>query len=284
MNIARSRISAIMTLVLAVLALYASLAGVLDKSLYKEAVDVGTISQVLLVGSVAQDLVTIPIAVVLVFVSIIFLRKPGHKLLISMMGLAWYFFYAYGLYVIQGQYTSIYIVYLSIFSLSIYSMIWGIISFKHGGSSMAELPKAVRLSVSVFLLMILFILGPAWIARMSQDIARHIPGETYGVFILDLGIVFPALGQIAYMLLKKKPLGYILTGIALLKSFTLCLSWAFAQWYGAIQGIIAFDIAMIAISTGLTLVSFILFIPYMIKLKIDGAVKLNGGVSNEEAV
>ncbi|MDF2839775.1 MAG: hypothetical protein K0Q99_546 [Clostridia bacterium] len=263
----RSQITALMTFVLSMLALYAALTGVLDKSLYEEIVAVGTISRALQVGSIAQDIVSIPLAITLALLSLKFLKKPGYKSFITILGLAWYFFYAYGLYVMQGQYTSIYILYLSIFSLSIYSMIWGIISFNLDEMVHYHLPKVVRISIGIFLCMIVFILGPAWIARMSIDVIGRIPGETYAVFILDLGIVFPALGLIAMMLFKKNPFGYVLAGIALLKSFTLCLSWAFAQWYSPIYGTIPFDIAMTALSTILTFISLILFIPYMMQLK-----------------
>jgi hypothetical protein len=267
MYLRRSRIVAVMTLVMAILALYASLAGVLDKSIYEQIVETGTISRTLQVGSIAQDIVSIPLAIILAVLSIIFIKRPHVKSFIAILGLAWYFFYAYGLYVMQGQYTSIYIVYLVIFSLSIYSMIWAIISFKHDESMQYKLPRVVRLSVGIFLCMIVFVLVPAWIARMNVDIARHMPGMTYAVFILDLGIVFPALGQIAVMLFRKNPFGYILAGIALLKSFTLCLSWAFAQWYSPIFGVIPFDVGMTALSTTLTLVSLFLFVPYILKLK-----------------
>jgi len=46
--------------------------------------------------------------------------------------------------------------------------------------------------------------------KMSADIANHFPGETYGVFILDFGIVFPALAISAVKLLQNTSVGYIL--------------------------------------------------------------------------
>lgn len=268
MNKFRSRLTAGMSLILAMLALYASIRGIADKRVYDAVLQSGTISKALVVGSVAQDMVSAPMALILAVLAIVFLIKPGYKLLISMIGLIWYFFYAYGLYVIQGQYTSIYLVYLGIFSLSIYSMICGVTSFKQEEAARYDLSNAVRIATGIYLAMVFALLGMVWILRMSMDIARHIPGETYGVFILDLGVVFPAFAVIAIMLLRKMYFGYTLAGIALLKGFTLCLSWAFAQFYGPLHGVIPYQMDMIVISSSLTLISLLLFIPYILNLKI----------------
>lgn len=269
LNVQRSRATAVMTLIISILAVYAATVGVLDKNIYNDLLQKGTISKTLLIGSVAQDIISIPLGLILAVLSIVFLKRRGYKSFIAILGLAWYFFYAYGLYVIQGGYTSIYLVYMVIFGLSIYSMIWGLLSFPHELVAKIRLSRALRLSVGVFIIIILFILVPGWLLRITPDIARHIPGETYGVFILDLCIVFPALGQITVMLFKNKPFGNILAGVALIKTLTLCLSWSFSEWFSPIYG--GFDIHydMAVISSALTVISFILLIPYMIKLKKD---------------
>ncbi|MCX7709534.1 MAG: hypothetical protein N2484_06755 [Clostridia bacterium] len=267
MEIRKSRTAAIMTLLLSILALYASLAGVLDKNIYQDVLKAGTISHFLLVGSIAQDIIFIPLSIILAILSIVFLIRPGLQSLIAIIGLAWCFFYGYGLYVIQGQYTSIYIIYLSIFGLSIYSMIWGFLSFKPEAAAQTQLPRALRISIGVFFIFILCVLVPGWLLRMTPDIAKHIPDDTYAVFIMDLCLVFPALAQIAVMLFRRKPWANILAGVALIKALALCLSWAFSQWFSPFYAGFEFDYGMTAISTILTVVSFALLIPYMLKLK-----------------
>lgn len=266
LNTQRSRITAIMTLILSILAVSASTMGVIDKSLYNDLLITGTISKTLLIGSIAQDIISIPLGLILAILSIVFLKNRGYKTFIAVLGLAWYFFYAYGLYVIQGEYTSIYLVYMAIFALSIYSMIWGLLSFSHELVAEIRLPGALRISIVVFLSIILFILVPGWLLRIVPDIAKHIPGDTYGVFLLDLCVVFPALGQIIAMLFKKKPFGNILAGVALIKTLSLCLSWSFSEWFSPIYGGFEIHYDMAIISSTLTVISFILVIPYMFKL------------------
>jgi len=212
MYIKRSRLTAILTLIVSVLAIYASLKGVLDENLYRDVYLAGSLPKALIGGSIAQDIVTIPLALLMGILSIAFLKKSSLKSFITIIGLATYTFYAFGLYTIQGQYTSIYIIYLVIFSISIYSIVLGLLSFRPEEVKQFALPKKSLLATSIFLGMILFVLVPVWIIMMSSDIARHIPADTYGVFILDLTIVFPALAIILISLWRKYPFGLILAG------------------------------------------------------------------------
>lgn len=127
------------------------------------------------------------------------------------------------------------------------------------------MPGALRKAISIFLIVILVILVPGWLLKMMPDLAKHIPGDTYGVYILDLCLVFPAFGIIAVQLLRNKPFGNILAGVALLKGLTLCLSWAFSELTAPLYGKpLTYDMAVI--SSALTVLSLVLFVPYMLKL------------------
>ncbi|HYH01959.1 MAG TPA: hypothetical protein VEC37_02575 [Bacillota bacterium] len=271
MDIGKGRLTSMLTFLLSILALFASIEGIFNKNLYYELLMAGRLSKSLMIASVAQDIISAPLAVVLAVLSIMFWIRPQLKNMIVIIGLAWYFFYAFGLYVIQGHYTSIYLIYLAIFGLSIYSMIWGMLSLKMDVVKYYQLPRLLVNFIGGFLIFILLLLVPAWLFRMAPNIARHIPGETYSVFIMDLCIVFPAFGQIAYRLFRKQPFGVIMAGIALTKTMTLCLSWAFSHWFSPMYGGVEFESGLTFISTLLTLVSLALFIPYMLKIKKEEA-------------
>lgn len=267
--IQRSKITAVMTLVTSVLIIFACLSGILKESIYNDVLSAGTITKFLLVGSRAQDTIFIPLAILLAFLSVLFLRCPGYKLLITIIGLCCNFFYGYALYVMQGQYTALYLVYLAIFSLSIYSIVLGLLSFPAEFAVKTSLSKGLRRSIFIFLYSIVFILGLIWLIRISPDIARHIPQDTYGVFVLDLGIVFPAVAIAATLLVCRKPYGNIFAGVALMKVFTVCLSWGFGEWYGRIYGVIKGSYDMLVIPSVLTLLGLIFFILYIVNLKIE---------------
>jgi hypothetical protein len=269
LNISKSRLTTVMTLILSLLALYASLAGELDKNLYKDLFLAGSISKFLMAGSLAQDMISIPLSLILAILSVVFLKAQGYKTFIAIMGLTGYFFYGYGLYAMQGQYTSIYLIYLAIFGLSIYSLIFGLTSFKPEAVKQTHLPGALSKAIGIFLMVILLVLIPVWLVKITFDIAKHIHGEVYGVFILDLAVVFPALGIIAARLLRKKPFGNILAGVALMKALTICLSVAFGEWFGPFYGGFHVNYGNLAIFSVLTVTSLVLFVLYMFKLKTE---------------
>jgi len=258
-----------MTLVLSVLALFACLEGILKKNIYEDVLLAGTITQSLLVGSVGQDMIFIPLALLLALLSAWYLKRPGIKIFITILGLTGNFFYGYGLYSLQGQYTNIYLFYLAIFSLSIYSLVLGLLSFSTEFSAKVTLPRALRICTGIFLYCIVLMLGLVWLLRITLDIARHIPQDTYGVFVLDLGVVFPAIAITATMLIRSKPFGNIFAGVILMKAFTVCLSWGFAEWYGRFTGNIQGSYDMLLIPTLLSLISLMFFVLYMLKLEIS---------------
>ena len=270
MNTRKSRHAAGMTLILSLLALYAALSGVLNKSLYTEVFLAGTISKFLITGSLAQDIISVPLGILLAVLSLVFLKRPGYKSFIAILGLAGYFFYGYGLYVIQGQYTSIYLIYLAIFGLSLYSLIWGLTSFEPDAVKQYRLPAGLRKSIGVFLAVIVLVLVPIWLSLITADIGRHIPRDTYAVFILDLCVVFPALVIIAVQLWKKLPFANILAGVALFKALTVCLSVAFGEWFSPHYGGFQANYTGLAIFAVLTAVSVVFLVLYLLKLDREG--------------
>jgi len=266
MEVRNGKKIAVLLLILAALSFFASVMGVFDKALYYDVYQAGTIPQHLIWGAQAQDIISIPYSLLLAAFTLIFLKKQSVKLYIMMLGLDWYFFYAFGLYAMQGQYTSIYIAYLAIFGLSFYGLLFGIISIGQEEAGRYQLPVKLRKAIAIYLFTMIGVLYPVWILRILPDIASHVPGSTYAVFVLDLCLVFPAIGVISYMLLNRKPLSNILAGVAIFKIFALCLSWAFAEISNPFVGN-SFILETALISIILTLSSLVFIMTYFIKLK-----------------
>jgi hypothetical protein len=121
----RSRMSPILALLVALIGAACAALGVFDRDLYGALVRAGALGERTAIASVAQDLVLLPVSVLLLATTALFLARKGVKLLILNLGIVWCEFYAFGLYAIQGQYTSIYVLYLAAVSLSIFSMMLG---------------------------------------------------------------------------------------------------------------------------------------------------------------
>lgn len=260
------RVLTVLSLLIGIVALYASLKGVFDNQIYQEIYDSGVISEHFIWASKAQDIISVFVAFLMIIISVISVIKQSFLKSITLIGCVWYFLYAYGLYVMQGAYTSIYPFYLIIFGLSVYAMIIGLISYKVKDIENLSLSKKLRTILIAFFLMIVTILTPAWIAKMLGDINIRQPGETYAVFIMDLGIVFPAMVITVCLLIKKHVFAIILAGVCLIKTFTLCLSWTFAEWTQPVIGQ-PVELQMARISAVLCVLGLILFMFYIREVK-----------------
>lgn len=268
-NLFYGKVSAILAGIISVIAIICTGKGIWDSSTYGDLLSLKRLSENLYYGSVAQDISMLLISVILLFLSVYYIYRNSAKILIAIIGLVWCESYAFGLYVIQGQYTDIYYLYLAIFGLSIYGMIFGLLRFNGIQEGSVMLPKNTSRWVGGFLSTILCLMVPLWVMRMIPNILDHEPSETYGVFVMDLGIVFPAIGFIAVMLLRNKAFGKILAGVALIKTCSLCLTWGFAELYGPLLRHIPIMPEMVGTSAFFTIMSGILLVPYFRKLKIE---------------
>ena len=263
------KVSAILAIVVSIIAMICTSKGIWDSTTYGDLLSLKIISENLYYGSIAQDISMLMVSIILFCLSVYFLLNNKPKVLIAIIGLIWCEFYAFGLYVIQGQYTNIYYLYLGIFGLSIYGMIFGLLSFGVVKEEDVMLPKRIIRWVGGFLSTILVMMIPLWILRMIPNIMANKPAETYGVFVMDLGIVFPAIGIITVMLFRNKAFGKILAGVALIKTCSLCLTWGFAEIYGPLIRHIPVSMEMVVTSAFFTIMSGVLLVPYFLKLKIE---------------
>ncbi|HPE70437.1 MAG TPA: hypothetical protein PLF96_14050 [Thermotogota bacterium] len=225
------RITVWMGLLVSVLTLFTAASGLFNPSIYEDIVVSGNIPQVLRWGSMAQDIFSLGVALLLAISTILFLVRGGNKLFLLIVGLLSYLFYAYALYSIQGMYSAHALLYLVLLGASLYAMVFGIVALKKMASMVPSLAKGARWSAIGFLALLLVSLVPIWLSQVALDIANRYPGNTYGVYVLDLGIVFPAIAIIIWLLARANPFGILLAGVALLKAFTVCASVALGEWF-----------------------------------------------------
>ncbi|MBW8380985.1 MAG: hypothetical protein K0M69_00485 [Youngiibacter sp.] len=259
--------TSVLMMLTSLLALYASIAGIFTEGIYRELIPTKAITEYLILGSVVQDIITVPVSIALFISSFIYIKGKDRRVLTAMAGLVSYIFYSYALFSIQGQYTRLYLIYLVIFGASAYGLMFIVPRLIHM-SSLTEVPRGLRRGIAGFLLLILAVLVPVWIMRMQPDIANRAPGELYGVFVLDLAVVFPAFGIIAFNLIRNNAAIDLLTGAALVKVFTLCLSVGLGEFIKPSFGFPQ-DMAMTVIFITLTIVSAIFSILIFRKLKAD---------------
>lgn len=173
-------------------------------------------SQLLLAGAIVQDAVSLGVAVALVSV-IIRARRGSLRAFVVWNGLLLYTLYYYSFYAIDEVYTPLYPLYLALMGLAAYSLL-GLLS----RVDLVEFTRHMRPSlparwISLVLGMaILFV--PLWLTMVVSTIRTQTGHPFTTVFVLDLAFLIPAMVIAAVQLWRRRPSGYLLAGVLLVKS------------------------------------------------------------------
>ncbi len=260
----------------AVISLLTVLTSIFEPGIYGGPIAAGTLTELNRIGAIAQDLITIPLALAYMLLLWRYARTGGAKELIALVGGLGYFFYAFALYSIEAYYTILYPVYLLIFALCFWGLIYGFLQLRPVMANGIEMLRSSRLAMASFLLIVLVVLVPAWLLMMLPLVAAHTPQNAYAVFLLDLTIEFPALAIAAVGLLRRKAWAGPLSGIMLVKVFTVCISWNFGEVF-ALTAHRTTDASLAYISGTLTLISVVLLVVYFRGLKVPAAAPGHAG-------
>jgi hypothetical protein len=107
---------------IAILAVTATLSGLFWKGLYKH----DTISMA--AQAMGQDLITLLIGVPILLGSLYLIRKNSLRGSLIWMGTIFYFLYSYASMAFLASYNQIFLVYVALFSLSLYTFVYGLLS------------------------------------------------------------------------------------------------------------------------------------------------------------
>lgn len=247
----------------AILALTASLTGVLKQDIYRKVV-----SPEWLPGTISQDLITVFVSVVLLYLAAQTKEDNVKKQIIATSFLA-YLFYAYGIFVIERFYNSFYLIYIAIFTVSFWSLVYGLKSIRVSILEKARISKLVRFISIGFLIFIPLLFYFLWTMQLLPLMQTGKKLEfAYSIFILDMVFVLPALIISAFLIIKKKGLGFVLAPILFFKAFTLLFSVGLGgvlkPYYNqrANLGEVGFYLGLAAIFLVLSIINFV-------SLKID---------------
>ena len=251
----------ILSFLTSILSIYCALLGLFNENLYGSVISTGIFKIVFMPGTISQDIITVASSVLMITLIALYIKRKKIRTLISIIGLLSFYFYGYGTYVISALYTSTYLVYMLIFTLSLLGLILGISGFTSDCIKNLYLPKWFRICNIVFLSIIVFIFMSKWTADIIPYTQNHTVPDFYAIFILDLCIVLPLFTVVVYMLVKNMKFAYILLGIVLLKTVTLILSVAIGSFiapkYGSQE-----EASMIFIYCSVAVISLVLFVFY----------------------
>jgi hypothetical protein len=178
----------------------------------------------------AQDAVTLLVGIPLLFVSMLLFKKGNLRGKLLLAGTLAYFLYTYASFAFGAAYNILFLVYVSLFSLSLFAFILTIMEI-----DISTLPDHFssglpRRTISSFLFLVGVFLSLAWLGRIIPALMANKPPlglESYTTLIiqaLDLGVVVPLAFLAGILLWKQNAWGYLLSSIVLIKGITLALA------------------------------------------------------------
>lgn len=224
--------------------------------------------------AIAQDYVTLFLGVPLLILALYISKKgllKGHLLLTGTLG---YFLYTYASYSFLSMYNSLFLLYVFLMSASFFAFTLAMMSFdvaKLAQSFNAKLP--VKL-IGGFLLFASFVFGLMWLGKIVQPLINHtrvIGIDHYTTLViqaLDLGFVVPVGFVSGLLLIKRKPFGYLLGSVIIIKDITLLTALSAMVFLQIREGV---EVSLAAVILVLLLNIFAIYLMVLILKNVNEA-------------
>ena len=236
------KIIVILSLVILALSLSAALTGLFSRQV-KEYEDVTTVfgqnvqlyqkglyardSVSMASQAIAQDMVTLVLAIPFLLVSLWLVKKRNRKGMFLLTGIIGYFLYTYTSYSFLIIFNSFYLGYVILMATSFYAFILCLMELSRFDNEKLLTKRFPRKSLSIFCLMSGIMIMLMWLGKIVPALLTSgVPEQlehysTLDIQSLDLGFVVPACLVAAFLLRKGKKWGYMLAIVLDVKMVTM---------------------------------------------------------------
>ncbi len=196
--------------------------------------------------AIGQDVVTLLVGIPLLLVGTYLASRGSLRGQLLRAGALWYFTYTYLLLAFGGAYNQLFLVYVALYSASMFAFILSLLSIDANRLMARASPRLARRTIAWLLIGFGAMLALLWLGRIVPSIlsgAAPSGLESYSTLFVqagDLGLLVPLAILTGTLFLKNRPVGYLLAGVMLIKGATFGLA------------LVAMIIAMAA--TGVTIV------------------------------
>lgn len=201
----------ILSFIIAILALVQSAGGLFIGNLYRD--NAWVIS-----AWYGNDLVTLIVAVPLFVAALILSIRGSQRAQLVWLGMLAYMLYNYAFYLFGAALNNFFLIYVALFSLSIYALIFAVPKVDVGGTSRRFRTKTPVKWISGYIMLFAVVVCGMWVSQSLSFVASvQIPQivvdtghVTNLVAALDLSLQVPFLALGAIWLWKRQPWGYVL--------------------------------------------------------------------------
>jgi hypothetical protein len=213
-----------------------------------------------------QDIITLFIVVPLMTVTLILFLKGSLKSEILFIGTNVYNFYTYLTYALGG-YNHLFLVYISIASVSFYTILIYLITYDYNSIEKYYRIDKLFKSVGIINILIGSVLSILWyshllLALINNDLPMIVKLSGWTViYAMDLLFIAPFFVISGILLLMRKPIGYILSGIILVKGLTIGLAVLSMNYFQYKEGVpLTSVLPVIVVLLALSTIDFVFYI------------------------
>ncbi|KNY29323.1 hypothetical protein [Pseudobacteroides cellulosolvens] len=176
-----------------------------------------------------HDPITLFLGVPLLIISLILALKRNIKGRLLLTGTLGYFLYTYISYAFLRMYNELFLVYVMLMSASTIAFILCMMSFDIEKFCSYVKPKMPIRFIGGYQILLAAGLMTTWLPGIMDSLANGNPPidldhyNSLGYEALDLGFIVPALIISAILVLKRKPLGYLLSSVIIMLSISMNL-------------------------------------------------------------
>jgi hypothetical protein len=218
-----------------------------------------------------NDLITLVVGLPLLAVSTWLAFRGSLRGRLLLAGTLGFFLYTYASMSVLTAYNALFLVYVALLALSLYAFILSLLAIDVDDLPRSFSPRLPRRWVAGVLFAIGGFLTLAWIARIVPEMLQpQVPPAlenttTRVIQAMDLALIAPLAFLGGLLLLRRKPWGYLLASVAILKGLTMALGVSAMAINMALAGVpdsLAIMLPFLVL-TALTLVTAVLLLRHI---------------------
>lgn len=174
----------------------------------------------------ANDLIMLILGLPLLVISFWLTMRGSLRGRLLLTGTLGFILYTYITMAFGAAYNKLFLVYVALFSLSLFAFVLSMMSFDLKTLPAHFSENLPRRGIAILLFFAAGFLTLAWLGRIAPTISQdQIPilENTTSMFIqaMDLGIIVPMCVLAGVLLLRREPWGYLLASVGLMKFLTM---------------------------------------------------------------
>ena len=192
-----------------------------------------------------NDLVTLIVTVPMLVAALILSRRGSQRAQLVWLAMLNYMLYNYAFYLFGAAFNWFFLIYVALFTLSIFALIFGLVSIDANRISQKFRRRTPVKWISGYMLFVAIGLSTVYIIQSLVFIATgQLPQivvktghPTSIIFALDLLLLVPVFVLGAIWLWKRRPWGYVLATMSMVKGATYTLALTVVSLWAAKAGV-----------------------------------------------